>query len=298
MHIPVYALFTDEGWTFASVRLGVMLGMSIEEIEDHPVESAIKMRELLAERSIYLLKPDSDFANAEDVFDFVATKTPKGENAGVVLDSIQTIPARRDMDGFSEREAIKEFMRISRLRAAADRRIVISTSQANRASYRSKNDDDNLQSIAAFSGSSSIEFLFDLGIALSLPDEAEIVKAVVVKNRLDHFKRSLKLPKKFHLRFSDSSGRMAEVDDSEMQAANQEAMSAKLRPTCDAIRDALRGVPERSGAEIERRLKGGGKGFGSSSIRAAIEVLENRGIITSLYRDGKGGGYFYALKEG
>jgi KaiC/GvpD/RAD55 family RecA-like ATPase len=243
---PVFALFHDEGRTQAAVRLGVMLGVPVEDIEGNPTRASARVAELSAERSLYLISPDSEFANAEDVFDFVSSKTPAGEIAVVVLDSVQTIPARREMNGLGDKARLDEFMSITRGRTESDRRITLISSQANRAFYRSKNIDDNATAITAFTGSSSIEFLCDFGVVLALPeDETEIVRAEIVKNRLGTFRKGQRLPKVFFIRYDDDSGRMLEVDDAARESAALEAATAALAPkklkVKDTLKDARRG---------------------------------------------------------
>lgn len=290
--LPVFALFSDEGRSQAAVRMAVMLGIPLEDIETDPGAAAPLLLERLGERSITLRKPESDFATAEDLFDFAQSRVGD-EAALVLLDSIQTIPARRDMDAGSEREAYKAFMRLCRDRSP--NRIVLLTSQSNRASYRSRKSDENSNAIASFSGTAAIEFLSDVALVMSLPDEAsDIVKIEVVKNRL--VSPSVRLPRAFHIQYSPETGTMLEVDEASREVADTNAKAARLKPTCDAVVKLLTGIAERSGADLERRLRGKGKGFGSTSVRAAIESLVSAQKVTELFRDGKGGGYFYALR--
>lgn len=293
--IPVFALFSDEGRTQAAQRIGVMLGVPLQDIEQDPASASVRMTELLGERSITLLKPESEESNAEDVFNHVASLIPEGEPAMVILDSIQTIPPNGKDDSRSEREAYKEFMRVCRSKASGLGYIVLLTSQSNRASYRSRKSDENSVAIASFSGTAAIEFLSDVAIVLSLPDEnSEIVKVEMVKNRL--VGAVDKLPRTFSVRYSAQMGRMLEVDEAERVEANAEAVRAKLRPVSEAILKELKKGKELSGAELERRMRGRGSGFGTAGTRAALQQLESDQKITAVYREGKGGGNFYALR--
>lgn len=298
-HVPVFALFSDEGRAQAAVRIGVMLGVPLDRIEEKPREAAQLVKDFLGERSIYLLQPDDDTSTAEDVYDYALKHVPRGTTAAIILDSVQTIAAsqRTASRNGSEREGIKDFMKIVRDRSTADGRISVITSQSNRASYRHRNAEENSVAIASFSGSASIEFMADAGIVLSLPnDDSEIVKVEVVKNRLGHFTK--RLSKVFHIRFDMNTGRMLEVDDSERDNANAQARRTRLKPVMDAIVKELATVSEASGAHLERKMRGRGKGFGSASVRAALDALEADSMVTVLFREGKSGGYFYALKYG
>lgn len=293
--MPVFALFSDEGRTQAAIRMGVMMGIPLEEIEEDPAKCSPRLEEAMGERSITLRKPDCDLATATDLFDFATQRAGAGNPAMVILDSIQTIPARRDLDANSEREAYKEFMRVCREKASGLGYIVLLTSQSNRASYSRRKAEDNSVAMASFSGTAAIEFLSDVAIVMSLPNETDqIVKVEVVKNRL--VAAGNKLSRSFHVRYDNASGRMLEVDEGALDTANAEAVRLKLAPATLAVTGELKKGKELSGAELERRIRGRGPGCGNSAIRAAIRQLETDQTITSVYRDGKGGGYFYALR--
>lgn len=225
---PVFALFSDEGRAQAAVRLGVMLGVPLADIDADPTASSVRMSDLLGERSIYLLKPDTDQSYAEDVVKFARSRVEDGQPAIIILDSVQTVlAARPDDDANPEppRLAAKRLVMACRSWADAHKFIFILTSQANRAFYRSKKDDENSAAIAAFSESGAIEYMADIAIVLSLPDESsEIVKVRFVKNRLKGSAKS------FNVRYSVDSGRLVEVDDAEAQNASSEASRARLDP--------------------------------------------------------------------
>jgi len=293
--MPVYALFSDEGRTQAAMRMGVMMGIPLEQIEEDPAKCATRLEEALGERSITLRKPDCDLATAADLFDFAANRTGAGNPAMVILDSIQTIPARRELDAGSEREAYKLFMQLCRERASGNGWIVLLTSQSNRASYSRRKAEENSVAMASFSGTAAIEFLSDVALVMSLPNESDqIVKVEMVKNRLVNSQN--RLPKSFNVRYDSASGRMLEVDESSLEAANAEATRIKLAPAMSAVMGELAKGQELSGSELERRLKGRGPGTGTTSVRMAVRLLESDEKITSVYREGKGGGYFYAVR--
>lgn len=274
--IPVFALFSDEGRTQAAVRIGVMLGVSLEDIETDPIRAAPLIKERRGERSIYLVKPESPLGNVKSMFDLVASRVPKGDPAAVILDSVQTIPARPDTDMSKEREAIKDFMRVCRGRAEEDRRIVVASSQSNRESYRKRRAEENSVGITSFAGSASIEFLFDMGIVLSLPDEdSEIVRAQVVKNRLGHFKK--RVPSMFYLRYDAESGKMSEVDESSLEAANADAATARLRPLKQKLLSLLKKASRDgglSGAKAQEL-----SGIRRTDVFAALKALVQDGLV-------------------
>lgn len=290
-HVPVFALFQDEGRTQAAVRMGVMLGVPLDEIELSPAKAAPIIEDRTGERSLFLIDPESDLGNVEALFDYVASQVPKSETAVVILDSIQTIPPRPDADMSRERECIKDFMRISRGRAASDRRIVITSSQSNRESYKRRKAEENSVGISNFSGSASIEFLFDLGLSLSLPDEdSEIVRVEVVKNRLGQFRN--RSPRVFHIRYDVDLGRMREVDQAEQDSANASAAVARLRPHKEKALELVRkaGTSGLSGAKLVE-LSGMRRNDAFAALKSLVEDRK-------IYAETKGRNVSYILDPG
>ena len=241
-HVPVFALFSDEGRSQAAVRIGVMLGLKLEDIDNDPVTAGTQMVDLLGERSIYMLKPDTDQSYADDVVKFAASRVDPGQPALIVLDSVQTILSTKphdDQSPESPRLAAKRLVIDCRSWADSHKFIFLLTSQANRAFYRSKKDDENAVAIAAFSESGQIEYMADIAIVLSLPDEnSEVVKVRFVKNRL---KGSAK---NFSVKYSPDTGRLVEVDQAEADVAAQEASRARLKPVEAAILHELRNADD------------------------------------------------------
>jgi RecA/RadA recombinase len=294
--IQVFALFSDEGRTQAAMRIGVMLGVPLERIEEHPAEAGQELSQLLGERSIYLLKPETEVANATEVFDYAVKHRQEGQPALVILDSVQTIPPEADHSAESERIVYKQLMGLCRSKASEHGLIVLLTSQSNRASYSKRKAEENSVAIASFSGTAAIEFLSDVAVVLSLPDEeSETVKVEMVKNRL--INSAHRLPRTFTVKYDPATGQMLELDAAAVETAQQAGAEERLRPVASEIHAAVEKGKELSGAEIERRMRGRGKGFGTASVRAALHYLVNtKKSLTELYREGKGGGYFYAVR--
>lgn len=239
-HMPVYGLFSDEGRNQAAVRMGVMLGIPLSEIEENPAETSPRILAALAERSIYLLKPDNELATAKTVF---AKAVASKQNALVILDSVQTIPLDVDTEAESERVLYKQLMAFCRAQASEHGHIVLLTSQSNRASYRHKKKDENSEAIASFSGTAAIEYLSDVGIVLGLPNEANnIVRVDVVKNRL--LGGQAVNGRVFHVRYDNITGQMLEVDPTEAEQAEADAYGVKLGPTKSKVLEELKGASE------------------------------------------------------
>lgn len=235
---PVFALFSDEGRSQAAVRIGVMLGVALQQIDDDPESSAIRVGELMGQRAIHLLKPDTEKSYAENVVEFAVTQVEPGAPAIILLDSVQTILTRKlpdDTAPESPRIAAKTLVTACRAWAEKHTFTFILTSQANRAFYRSKRDEENSAAIAAFSESGAIEYMADVAIVLSLPDEkSEIVKVRFVKNRLKGSAKS------FQVRYSSDTGRLVEIDDVTAEDAIAEEGRQRLSPVKDRILKELR----------------------------------------------------------
>jgi len=273
--MPVFGLFSDEGRTQAAVRFAVMLGIPLAEIDADPAGSSARVKEILGERSIHLLKPDTENSYAENVVAQARKLTSPGEPALIILDSVQTVLTKRPDENEapeSPRLAAKRLVMACRAWADELRYTFILTSQANRGFYRSKKDDENSAAIAAFSESGAIEYMADIALVLSLPDEqSEIVKVRFVKNRL---KGSIK---SFQQRYSAETGQMAEVDDQAAEDAEHEAATARLAPIKAAVMRILAkssdGLSTANLAEMSGKRK--------ADIVAAVQSLEGERLVFS-----------------
>jgi KaiC/GvpD/RAD55 family RecA-like ATPase len=201
----VYGLFSDEGRTQAAVRIGLMSGIPVHRIETEPAAASKEIEEAMGERSIVLRKPDTELSTATHLIDTIRAKKTAAQVV-VALDSVQTIALAGDGVDDSPRLSAKSFMGTVRKWAAELGYIFLLTSQSNRASYRHKKGEENTYAIASFSESSAIEYLSDIAIVLSIPDENEIVTVEFVKNRLKG------TANKFFIKYDPTSGRMIEVE--------------------------------------------------------------------------------------
>ncbi len=274
--VPVYALFSDEGRSQAAIRMGVMLGASLKEIEDKPLDSSLRVAELAGERSVYLAKPDTDDAHAAAIVAYAREKTKAGNPALIVLDSVQTIPAAPDASGDeSPRIAVRRFMSSCRTWAAETGFTFLLTSQSNRSSYRHKRGEENSLAIASFAESAAVEFLSDVALVLGTPDESEVVPVEFVKNRLKGTKKN------FHVRYDDGAGRLLEVDPPAAEDFKAQARAAAHEKTVLALADNLQAIFRKKGRLTTRQSceLSGGK---TSNVIAALRGLEARGEIDTI----------------
>lgn len=282
---PVIALFADEGAKPAARRAALMLHIPDHILDAQPARARDLAIEALGERSLYLWPTEAIAATASDVVAYVVENFP-GSPTTVVLDSIQTIPLSKDDDASSPRLAAKALVSQCRRWASAHSITFILTSQANRGFYRSKKSDENSEAIAAFSETSAIEYMADVALVLALPDNSDIVQARLVKNR---FKGSAKT---FAIKFSTDSYSMLEADQAEIETASLLANTEKLIPIKKEILSILAQHKELTGREIESLASGR-----TSYIREALKAMVHFDhSLTQLRRQGKGGGFAYALR--
>lgn len=264
LRVPVYCLFSDEGRTQAAARMAVMLGLELSQIEEKPASAAMELYGKIGERSIYLGAPDSDATRAFD--GLYEAGIAKGVPAAVILDSAQTIRPDADREERSERERLIRFMAVARKRAEEDGRIVILTSQSNRAWYRNRKAEDNSVAMSSFSGA-AMEFGFDFAAVLSLPDDKNgIIRVEIVKNRLGHFRNSPS--KNFAIRYDPDTGKMLEVDSAELETSTRAQTDERMAPLKGLILTHLRrseGLTTANLAELCHRRK--------TDVVAAVESL-------------------------
>lgn len=266
-HIPCFGLFSDEGRAQAAARVGVMSGVPMKQIDEDAAAAGAEMADRLAERSLTLLKPDTQWSYAENIVKHAAATLGPGQPAAIFLDSVQTIQVRRPDDGddpLSPRLAAKALVTACRAWGDTYGFIFVLTSQASRAFYRFKKDDDNINAIAAFSESGAIEFMADVALVLSRPDETtKVVRAKFVKNRLKGTANG------FALKYDVERGRMAEVDAVAVEQADQQADRERLRAVEAAVLDELKkaedGLSRAHITELTHKRKG--------DVLAALENL-------------------------
>ncbi len=268
--IPVFALFSDEGRSQAAIRMGVMLGVPLSDLEDRPALAAPRVAEAMGERTLHLLKPDTEDSHAEAVVAYAREKTPPGMPALIVLDSVQTIPRSGEVDE-DERLGIKAFMKACRKWAPENRFVFLLASQANRESYKYRAGAKNTRKMASFSGSAAIEFMSDVALVVGERNEQKVAPVEIVKNRLGSVES-------FSIRYDDESGRMLEVDGPAAEDEKTRMADRKHENTVSKIADAVEAQVRKRGRLTVRQIGElvGGK---HSNVSEAIRGLEARGVL-------------------
>jgi predicted ATP-dependent serine protease len=275
-HIPVFALFSDEGRSQAAIRMGVMLGVPLEQLENDPAKAAREVAALLGERTIHLLNPGRDEANAESVVAYAKEKTPPDSTALIILDSIQTIRTRAaDPDDEDNGTAgPRRLMKACRTWADQTRFIFLLASWVTRESYKYKKRAENVHKLASFFGGASVEHCLDIGVCLDLPDDDGIVPVEVPKNRL--YQHGAK--KKFSVRYDETSGRMLEVDPPAAEDARASKRQADHEKTVSTVASEIERACAKRGRLSVRQLIDliGGK---RDNVIEALRGLEAQGVF-------------------
>lgn len=271
--VPVYALFSDEGRAQAAIRMGVMLGADLKEIEEKPLATSRSIAELLGERTIRLSKPDTEEGNAASVVAFARKHTQPNDAAVILLDSVQTIPTSDNGESEeSPRVAVKRFMKMVRAWASETKFVFLLTSQSNRASYRHRRGEENSLAIASFAESAAVEFMSDIALVLGTPSEAEIVPVEFVKNRLKGTKKN------FHVRYDDATGRLLEVDAETAIDQKEKIRDERHERTVEKLAKSAEAQIRKRGRLTGRQVIElvGGK---PTNVAEALRGLEAQGVI-------------------
>ena len=223
--MPAVGLFADEGRDAATVKLGQQLGYKREDLERGAPELLPFIRERMKD-TYKLPDPDSPKASVLSAVKVLEALSGNGGPRLLVLDSVQTIPLDGDQDlDPDDRLAITQFCYATRRETKIRQWITVMTGQANYESFKHKSDAKNLNPLAAFAGSRAIVYSADLCIVFGIPDDDDICKVYVPKNRLGkkgHFVVKLDRERAMLLQVDP-----AELEDVEARQAEEKTEAAK-----------------------------------------------------------------------
>lgn len=203
--VLIYA--ADGGESAAAVRVGGLLGLSIEKLDIRDDLEKEKLAEQLANRRIYIVEDSHEDATIENVIEEAEKLDPDVAHV-LVVDSIQETPPGSD-NGTSERDTVNATVRLlRRAKQSAVAWTIIATSEVVKWAFASKRASDRSRQIAAGSDSAKIGYAADLVVHLSGDPglEPEFGCAKVVKNKLGGGKPS------FALKLDRESLRLSEID--------------------------------------------------------------------------------------
>jgi predicted ATP-dependent serine protease len=273
--LPTLGLFADEGRDEAAIKLGQQLGYEQETLERGGSPGLIeRIRERLA-GTFLLPDPEAPQASIRRAVERLATFGPEGaKNKLLILDSIQTIRLTPNQeDSPDTREAITAATYAFRSQLKRRQWLGIVTAQAQREHYRAKKTADQTHPLAAAAGSRAIEFASDFCLVFGIPDDEDVVKVWITKNRLG--KKGI-----FYLKLDRVRASLIEVDENAMQ----ESERLEAEKLAKGRREKLYGPIERELARspgLTRGQLGEALPGRKQDLLGALAELEDAGRITS-----------------
>ncbi len=230
--IHVATLAADEEADGLLVRHGQVLGLAREDLEDGNRAACERLAaELDGLPRLALYDADEGDHTINSVAELLA-KRAAGAPALLIVDSIQT--ARATGSELAEGPRARVDAIVNALRFAAKRGlIVIATSEAGRAAYRSKRADDQINPLAAGKESGSIEYRSHAVLVMTAVDgEPGAIDVVVPKCRFGR-----KVP--FRLRQDFARATFAEIARPDDDEQTEAAIEGQLALAKGRLRKAL-----------------------------------------------------------
>lgn len=284
----VAALYADEGMQGAAVRIGQQLGVSRAKLIDG--EGITAAKEAIARAPFFrFLDPSHADSTVEFLFDEFDQMAPKGIQRVYLVDSAQVVRSLKVGTRMDRRQAISTLLVQLRELALKYRAIVIVVSQVGRGSYRSKNEDERIDPLAAGLESSAIEFMADLILHLDGKPTKEdpAVKLRCPKNRM-----SAEGSFEVDLAMDFARSRFVEPDMAALEAMRAISRTEDLRAIVHDVLKMLKDYPDgASGREIEREVE-----HRAFDVRSALKLAVADGVLVKVRRQGRGAGMLYKVK--
>jgi hypothetical protein len=253
----VTIVFKDEGRFAGCVRLGQQLGLSREKLEQNDEAEIVRFREALLDLCIHVPDPDDKKNSLERIIERV--EATAGTHPAFLGIDVQNIFSELEdaKPNISIREGIEAKM-VSMEKFANRGHIAITLSEGNRASYRHKDEKDNVRGIAAGAESRAIEYHTRVILNFSGNPE-ELVNVEFSKNSAGPGKPMFTLT--FDPRsatFREIGFAEAEAQQDERKAKKEEAGRAKMR---EKIRKELKRRTEIGGTALRTNVGGNAQWF-------------------------------------
>ena len=275
-------LAVDERPGDVMTRLVQMAGFSRADAERRDPDVIARMREALAGVRVRLYGGTCTIKQAAD--DLASWAASEERRPVLFADSLQAVhPAKREKDrDLSEREKVERNVDAMTEACEKHKMLVIATSEANRASYRSKKSADETDAKAAGAESRAIEYGAETQLMLRTPEgHPGVIHVEVAKNRGDISERAfwLKLDREKHtLTECDEP----DTDPSAVSPKSQRVQKVKLAQVhqdAKALTDVATDSPGLSVRKLYAATGARGLGIGRDRFDAALSLL----------RDGFGG---------
>lgn len=285
----VAVLYADEGMQGAAVRIGQQLGVPRADLMNG--DGVAKARKAI-EKALFFrfLDPSRPESTVEFLVDEFNKTAPHGLQRVFLVDSAQVVRSAKVTPRQDRRQAVSTLLVELRELALRYRAIVIVVSQVGRGAYRSKNEDERSDPLAAGLETSAIEFMADLILHLDgKPTPLDpAVKLRCPKNRLSA-EGSFELP----LLMDFPRARFLEADVAQIEADAAIAKDNANRSLAEELRafliaDYADGASTRTILGETERRKG--------EVMAALRAGVGWGLFARVKRSGRGGGVLYVPK--
>jgi len=270
--VCVGILAVDEEPDDLTVRLAQTAGFSIEEAEGRESEVLDRMRVALAELHVRLY--DATWTIDAAAADLATWAKSEGRQAALFLDSIQATRSAASLGAETPRTIVEANVAAMRVASTAHRMLVVATSEANRASYRSDVAIDQSNDLAAGAESRAIEFGAQTQLMARTPKgHPDVIHVRITKNRRAHVGE-------FWLRLDREAHNVAECDNPErdprIASARAEGKLASNRANVEsdalALMAIVRAEPSIGERELRAAIKEGGHGWGRDRLNAAKRI--------------------------
>ncbi len=268
--VPVVVLAVDEGADDILMRLALLLGIDVELLEANDSHEWDAFESKLATIPLTLVDGDDGWS-VESAAAHLATLA-NGQPAVLVVDSAQTVDADGTADAESPRARADAVVRSLKHVVRCNPFLVLATSELARGAYRSRNNQEHINDLAAFKESGSIEYAAQTALVLrSVPDGGGVVDVAVAKNRggkKDGFRIEI-----------DGRTQVREVAIS-TKPDQAETKASQLGGDCVAILKIVVNKPGLPGKAATRTAaRAAGLEIGNDRVDAALERLLDEGRI-------------------
>ncbi len=268
--IPGRGLFVDEGRQEAAVRMGQQLGYSQDDLESG-APGLIQFMAQRLEGTFLLDDPDEKGACVMHSMELLS-RQGNGVLRGrlLVVDSAQRVRYTPQTPP-GERETIELVSYGMRDECRARKAIGILTSQSAREQYKAKRIEDRGHVLAASAGSRAPEYACDMQITFDIPDENDVVRCEVAKNRMG--KRGV-----FFLKLDRVKAELIEVDASAREESEQqeqvELAEARAEKLFSKILQELAEAPGQNTNQLRQAISAR-----PNDVINAVKRLEQMGKI-------------------
>jgi hypothetical protein len=288
----VAVLYADEGMQGAAVRIGQQLGVPRAQMMNGE-GVALSAKAMNGSPFFRFLDPSRAESTVEFMFKEFDAMAPPGLQRVFLVDSAQVVRSLKVTARLDRRQAISTLLVELRDLALRYRAIVLVVSQVGRGSYRSKNEDERVDPLAAGLETSAIEFMADLILHLdgNPSKDSPGVKLKCPKNRLSaegNFEVSLVM--------DFARAKLMEIDELVSEEQRRVEFEKQLQPVLKSIVDLLTADYLDDGASgelIYKELMPVGKFLIVAALKAGVAAKR----LYRQKRSGRGGGWLYLVSR-